>query len=155
MSQRDLEGKKAPLFTGIDQDGNRIALKDYIGKKVILYFYPHDMTPTCTVQACNLRDAYGLLSRKGIQVIGVSTDDPVQHRKFIAKNSLPFPLVADTDLKINKKYGVWQLKKFMGREFMGTVRTTFLINEKGVIEHIIHKPKSKIHSEEIMQLWDL
>ncbi|MBX9449121.1 MAG: thioredoxin-dependent thiol peroxidase [Taibaiella sp.] len=155
MSQRDLEGKKAPLFTGTDQDGNKITLKDYIGKKVILYFYPHDMTPTCTVQACNLRDAYVLLGRKGVQVIGVSTDDPAQHRKFIAKNSLPFPLIADTDLKINKKYGVWQLKKFMGREFMGTVRTTFLINEKGIIEHIIRKPKSKIHSEEIMQLWDL
>lgn len=155
MSLSSMEGKKAPLFTGVDQDGNKWSLKDHLGQRIILYFYPRDMTPTCTVQACNLRDAYGWFQKKDVLVVGVSTDDAAKHQRFIAKNDLPFPLIADTDYKINEKYGVWQLKKFMGKEYMGTVRTTFLINEKGIIEHVINKPKSKIHAEEIKELWNL
>ena len=147
------QGDKAPDFKGIDQDGNKISLKDFKGKKVVLYFYPRDMTPTCTVQACNLRDHFGSLQNEGITVVGVSTDDEKKHQRFIAKNELPFPLIADVDHSIHEAYGVWQLKKFMGKEFMGTVRTTFLINESGKIEHIINKPKSKTHAEEILNLW--
>lgn len=150
-----MEGKKAPLFTGINQFGEKWSLKEHLGKKIILYFYPRDLTATCTIQACNLRDAYADFQKKGIAVIGVSTDEVKQHQKFIQKNNLPFTLIADTDHSIHEKYGVWQLKKFMGKEFMGTVRTTFLIDEKGIITHIIKKPKSKIHTQEINQYWNL
>lgn len=148
-------GKKAPAFSGKDQNGNTIRLKDFLGKKVILYFYPRDLTATCTVQACNLRDTFPHFNKKGVEVIGISTDDEATHQKFIARNNLPFTLVADVDQKIHLKYGVWRLKKFMGREFMGTIRTTFLINEQGYIDHIITKPKSKEHAEEIKKLWGL
>lgn len=147
------QGEKAPEFKGIDQDGKGISLKDFKGKKIVLYFYPRDMTPTCTVQACNLRDHFGVLKEQDMVVIGVSTDEEKKHQRFIEKNNLPFPLIADVDHQIQEAYGVWQLKKFMGKEFMGTVRTTFLINEKGVIDHIINKPKSKTHAEEILALW--
>ncbi|MDB5232651.1 MAG: peroxiredoxin [Chitinophagaceae bacterium] len=147
------EGNKAPAFSGVDQNGNNISLSDFKGRKVVLYFYPHDDTPTCTTQACNLRDNYGALAKQGYAVVGVSEDSVKSHKKFEKKYSLPFPLVADEERMIINKYGVWQLKKFMGREFMGTIRTTFLINEKGVIEHIIDKPKSKNHTEEILALW--
>lgn len=148
-------GKKAPAFSGKDQNGAKISLKDFLGQKVILYFYPRDMTSTCTVQACNLRDAFPDFQKLDVAVIGISTDDEKSHLKFIDRNNLPFPLIADVDHTIHEKYGVWQLKKFMGREYMGTVRTTFLINEKGYIDHIIKKPKSKIHSEEIKELWGI
>lgn len=146
------EGTKAPVFKSIDQNGNAIALSDFKGKKVILYFYPHDNTPTCTLQACNLRDNYALLIKKGFQIIGISTDDVKSHKKFETKYSLPFPLVADTDNSIAEKYGVWGLKKFMGREFIGMHRTTFIIDESGKIQKIIEKPESKKHAEQIIAL---
>lgn len=147
------EGKKAPVFKGIDQNGEKIALTDFKGQKIVLYFYPHDNTPTCTDQACNLRDHYALLKQHGFQVIGVSSDDIKSHKKFETKYKLPFPLIADEKLKIHEQYGVWQLKKFMGREFMGTIRTTFLIDEKGKIKKIIRKPVSKKHAEEVLAAW--
>lgn len=148
------EGKKAPVFKGVDQNGEKISLADYKGQKVVLYFYPHDNTPTCTDQACNLRDNFSLLKKNGFQVIGVSSDDVKSHKKFETKFKLPFPLIADGNLKIHEQYGVWQLKKFMGREFMGTIRTTFLIDETGKLKKIIQKPVSKKHAEEVLAAWN-
>jgi len=148
------EGNKAPAFTGTNQDGNKISLKDFLGKKVILYFYPEDDTPTCTVQACNLRDNFGLLKKEGFTVLGVSPDEPKKHKKFENKYSLPFTLIADPTHSIIDKYGVWGQKKLYGREYMGLHRTTFLIDEKGVIRKIFLKPKSKQHSEEILKAWE-
>jgi peroxiredoxin Q/BCP len=147
------EGSKAPIFKALDQNGNAISLSDYKGKKVILYFYPHDDTPTCTIQACNLRDNYAMLLKKGYQVIGVSTDDVKSHKKFEKKFDLPFPLVADEDKKIVDKYNLWGEKKLMGRTYMGTTRTTFLIDETGKIVKIIDKPDSKNHTEEVLAAW--
>ncbi len=146
-------GTKAPAFKAPNQDGEMVALKDYKGKRIALYFYPHDNTPTCTTQACNLRDNISALKQAGITVIGVSTDDVKSHKKFEQKQQLPFPLLADTDQKIAEAYGVWGWKKFMGKTFMGTHRTTFLINEKGFIEHVIEKVKSKDHAAQILELW--
>ena len=146
-------GDKAPAFTATDQNGDKIALSDYKGKKVVLFFYPKDNTPTCTNEACNIRDNYAQLKKKGIAVLGVSIDDEKSHKKFEQKHQLPFTLVADPDKKIVEAYGVWGLKKFMGREFMGTHRTTFLINEKGIIEHIIEKMVSKDHTAQILDTW--
>ena len=148
-------GNKAPAFKGIDQNGNVIALSDFKGKKLILYFYPHDNTPTCTTQACNLRDNYATLINKGFQVIGLSTDDVKSHKKFETKFSLPFPLIADTNNSIAEKYGVWSLKKFMGREYIGMHRTTFIIDEAGKITHIIEKPDSKNHAQQILAILGL
>lgn len=153
MSTTLKQGSKAPDFKAKDQNGNTISLKDYRGKRVALYFYPHDNTPTCTTQACNIRDNFALLKKAGIVVIGVSIDTEKSHKKFEEKFQLPFALVADPDRKIVEAYGVWGLKKFMGREFDGTHRVTFLINEKGIIEHIIDKVKSKEHSAQILELW--
>ncbi len=147
------EGSKAPIFKGVDQNGKAISLADFKGKKVILYFYPKDDTPTCTVQACNLRDNYAALIKKGYHVIGVSTDNVKSHKKFEEKFSLPFPLVADEDKKIVDKYNLWGEKKFMGHTYMGTTRTTFLIDETGKIVKIIEKPESKNHTEEILAAW--
>lgn len=147
------EGSKAPIFKAVDQDGKPISLADYKGKKVILYFYPKDDTPTCTDQACNLRDNYSLLLKKGYQVIGVSTDSVKSHKKFEQKNKLPFPLVSDEDKKIVDKYNLWGEKKIMGHTYMGTTRTTFLIDETGKIVKIIEKPTSKNHTEEILAAW--
>jgi peroxiredoxin Q/BCP len=147
------EGDKAPAFTGKDQNGGRIALADYKGKKVVLYFYPEDDTPTCTIQACNLRDNYPLLKREGFSVIGVSPNDEKSHKKFEAKFGLPFPLVADPDHSIIDKYGVWGEKQLYGRKYIGLHRTTFLIDEKGVIRKIFLKPRSKQHAEEISRAW--
>lgn len=147
------EGSKAPIFKAIDQDGKAISLADYKGKKVILYFYPKDDTPTCTDQACNLRDNYALLQKKGYQVIGVSTDSVKSHKKFEQKFKLPFPLVSDEDKKIVDKYNLWGEKKIMGHTYMGTTRTTFLIDETGKIVKIIDKPTSKNHTEEILEAW--
>mgnify|MGYP000902040922 CR=1 FL=1 len=144
------EGQKAPAFSGKDQNGKKISLSDYKGQKVILYFYPQDSTPTCTVQACNLRDNYALLKKEGFVVIGVSPDDEASHKKFEAKNNLPFPLIADTQNAIIEKYGVWGEKQMYGRKYMGLHRTTFVINEKGIISKIFLKPKSKQHAEEII-----
>ncbi|WP_298740965.1 thioredoxin-dependent thiol peroxidase [uncultured Chitinophaga sp.] len=147
------EGDKAPAFKGVDQNGNKISLAGLKGKKVVLYFYPHDNTPTCTDQACNLRDNYQVLLQQGFTVIGVSTDGQKSHQKFAKKHELPFPLLPDEDLQIVSAYGVWGEKKFMGRIFDGTHRTTFLINEKGIIEKIIDKPHSKTHAQEILEIW--
>jgi thioredoxin-dependent peroxiredoxin len=147
------EGEKAPAFTGKDQDGNRIALTDYKGKKVVLYFYPQDDTPTCTVQACNLRDNYSLLKREGFSVIGVSPDDVKSHKKFETKFTLPFPLVADPEHTIIDKYGVWGEKQLYGRKYQGLHRTTFLIDGEGVVRKIFLKPRSKQHAEDIVKAW--
>ena len=147
------EGKKAPAFTGKDQNCKPVSLADYKGKKIVLYFYPEDDTPTCTVQACNLRDNFGLLKRNGFTVLGVSPDEEKKHKKFEAKYDLPFTLIADADHKIIDKYGVWGEKQLYGRTYMGLHRTTFLIDEKGIIRKIFLKPKSKQHTEEILNAW--
>jgi peroxiredoxin Q/BCP len=144
------EGDKAPAFSGNDQNGKKISLSDYKGKRLVLYFYPEDDTPTCTIQACNLRDNYSLLKLKGFEILGVSPDDMKKHKKFENKFNLPFTLLADTTHIILKKYGVWDLKKMFGHEYMGVLRTTFLIDEKGVIRKIFTKPKNKAHAEEII-----
>ena len=153
MSQKLSAGDKAPAFSGKDQNGAEISLKKSKGEKVALFFYPHDNTPSCTAQACNLRDNISALKAKGIVVIGISTDNIKSHKKFEQKFSLPFPLISDENLELVDLYGVWRLKKFMGREFMGTVRTTFLINEKGIIDHIIEKVKTKDHAAQILEFW--
>ena len=146
------EGDKAPQFTGIDQNGEMFKLSDLKGKKVVLYFYPQDDTPTCTVQACNLRDNYSMLINKGFEVIGVSPDEAPKHKKFEQKFNLPFRLIADPAHKIIDKYGVWGEKLLYGRKYMGLYRTTFLINEKGVIVNVFLRPKNKQHAEEIAAL---
>lgn len=145
------EGDKALAFKGKDQNGNTIQLKDFKGKKVVLYFYPEDNTPTCTVQACNLRDNYALLQQHGFTVIGISPDAAAKHKKFEAKFDLPFTLIADTEHAIIDAYGVWGEKQLYGRKYMGLHRTTFVINEKGIITKIFLKPKSKQHAEEIIE----
>ena len=147
------EGTKAPAFKGKDQNGKTVSLTDYKGKKIVLYFYPEDDTPTCTVQACNLRDNFGLLKKNGFIVLGVSPDEEKKHKKFEAKYDLPFTLIADADHTIIDKYGIWGEKQMYGRTYMGLHRTTFLIDEKGVIRKIFLKPKSKQHSEEILKAW--
>lgn len=147
-------GDKAPQFTATDQQGNKVSLKDFSGKKVVLYFYPKDNTPTCTVEACNLRDNYQELTAKGLTVLGVSPDDEASHQKFEKKYNLPFTLLADPDKKIINAYGVWGEKNFYGIKTMGLKRTTFLIDEKGVIIKIFERPKSKIHSTEILNALD-
>src|SRR5688572_8147400 len=145
-------GDKAPDFTGKDQDGKQITLSAYNGKKVILYFYPKDMTPGCTAEACNLRDNMGALSAEGYEVLGVSTDDQASHKEFQKTYNLPFPLIADTDKSINQKYGVWVEKERDGKKFMGTARVTFIIDEKGVITNIIDKVDTKEHAGQILKL---
>lgn len=149
------EGDKAPSFSSVDQDGKKVSLADFKGKKVVLYFYPEDDTPTCTIQACNLRDNYSLLKKEGFVVLGVSPDESPKHKKFETKYALPFTLVADPSHTIINKYGVWGQKKLYGREYMGLHRTTFLIDEKGVIRKIFLRPKNKQHAEEIVQAWKL
>jgi peroxiredoxin Q/BCP len=144
-------GQKAPAFTGIDQDGNKISLTDFKGQKIVLFFYPEDDTPTCTIQACNLRDNYGLLQKNGYKVIGISPDDVKSHQKFREKFNLPFTLIADPDHKIIDKYGVWGMKNLYGREYMGLHRTTFVVDEKGLISKIFLRPRNKAHAEEIIK----
>ena len=145
-------GDKAPDFWGTDQDGKEIKLSDYKGKKIALYFYPKDLTAGCTAQACNLRDNYHELIEKGYVIIGVSIQDEKSHKKFIEKNNLPFPIIADTNLKLVKEFGVYGEKKMYGRTYMGTFRTTFIINEDGVIERIIgpKQIKTKDHAAQIL-----
>jgi len=145
------EGLKAPTFTGLDQDNNKISLSDFKGKKLVLFFYPEDDTPTCTEQACNLRDNYTMLKQNGFEVVGVSPDAGSKHQKFQAKYQLPFTLIADPEMKIINKYGVWGEKNMYGRKYMGIIRNTFLINEKGKIQAIIRKPKVRNHAEEIIR----
>jgi peroxiredoxin Q/BCP len=147
------EGQKAPAFKGLDQNGKQISLADLKGKKIVLYFYPEDDTPTCTDQACNLRDNYALLKKEGLTVIGVSPDEVKKHKKFEDKFGLPFTLIADPKHVIIDKYGVWGEKQLWGRNYMGLHRTTFLIDEKGIIRKIFLKPRSKKHSEEILNAW--
>ena len=146
-------GSTAPAFTTIDQDGNKVSLKDFKGQKVALYFYPQDSTPTCTVEACNLRDNFSVLKEKGIAILGVSPDDAKSHKKFETKHSLTFPLLVDADKKIIEAYGVWAQKKMFGVTYMGVLRITFLINEKGKIAHVIEKVKSKEHAQQIIEVW--
>lgn len=145
---------KAPKFTAVDQDGNKISSKDFDGKKYAVYFYPKDNTPACINQACNLRDNYELLAQHGISIVGVSMDNEKSHQKFIAKNELPFPLIPDTDKKIIEAFGVWGPKKFMGREYDGIHRTTFVMDEKGIIRGIIAKPRTKDHAAEILSVFE-
>ena len=146
------EGAKAPQFKGVDQLGNTVSIADFKGKKLVLYFYPKDDTPGCTAQACNLRDNYKALLKKGLQVLGVSVDSVKSHEKFIEKYDLPFSLIADEDKKIVDKYNLWGQKKFMGRTYMGTTRTTFLIDEAGMVRFIIEKPDTKDHTKEILAI---
>jgi peroxiredoxin Q/BCP len=146
-----VDGDKAPDFKTKDQNGNTVSLKDFRGKKVVLYFYPEDDTPTCTIEACNLRDNYTELKKAGLVVLGVSPDDKTKHKKFEEKYNLPFTLLEDPDKNIIDKYGVWGEKNMYGRKYMGLFRTTFLIDEQGTIVKVFKKPKSKIHSEEILK----
>ncbi len=144
------EGTQAPDFKGKDQDGNPVSLSELRGNKVVLYFYPKDDTPGCTKEACNLRDNYDKLKEAGYEVVGVSVDDENSHQKFIDKYDLPFTLIADTDQEIVEKYGVWEKQKMMGKEFMGTTRKTFVIDEEGKIEQVIDDVNTEAHTEQIL-----
>ena len=143
-------GDAAPDFSVNDQDGNSVKLSDFKGKKVVLYFYPKDDTPGCTAEACNLRDNYEVLQKQGYEVLGVSKDNEKSHTKFITKYELPFTLLADTELDIHEKYGTWVEKSMYGRKYMGTARTTFVIDEEGKIAEIIEKVKTKDHTAQIL-----
>ncbi|HEY0653447.1 MAG TPA: thioredoxin-dependent thiol peroxidase [Chryseosolibacter sp.] len=144
-------GDKAPDFTVNDQDGKPVRLSDLRGKKVVLYFYPKDMTPGCTAESCNLRDNYSLMQKQGFEVLGVSTDNEKSHRKFIEKEKLPFRLLADTDRTMHNAYGTWVEKSMYGRNYMGTARVTFVIDEKGIIEEVIGKVDTKNHAAQILK----
>jgi peroxiredoxin Q/BCP len=144
-------GQKAPEFEAKIENGESIKLSDYLGKKVVLYFYPKDATPGCTAQACNLRDNYETLQKAGFVVLGISSDAEKSHVKFIEKQSLPFSLIADTDLKIHEAYGTWVEKSMYGRKYMGTARTTFVIDETGNIAEIIEKVNTKEHTAQILK----
>ncbi len=145
-------GSKAPEILGRDQNREEIRLSDYKGKKLILYFYPKDSTSGCTTEACNLRDNYSELRREGYEVVGVSVDDAKSHNKFIEKNELPFPLIADTDKTLVEQFGVWGEKSMYGRKYFGTFRTTFIINEEGIVERILLPKQIKVkeHAEQIL-----
>ncbi len=145
------EGVKAPNFSGIDQNGNGVKLADFSGKTLIVYFYPKDNTPGCTMQACNLRDNYKLLLDKGFAILGVSADTEKKHQNFIEKYDLPFPLIADTEKVMIKQFGCWGLKKFMGREYDGIFRKTFIIDKEGTIIRIFEKVKTKHHTQQILE----
>jgi peroxiredoxin Q/BCP len=145
-------GKKAPPFSALTDAGKRIALKDFKGKKVVLYFYPRDLTPGCTTEACDFRDHHVQLKKRGVVVIGVSRDEVATHEKFRDKHELNFPLVADTDGEICEKYGVWQEKSLYGKKFMGIVRSTFVIDEDGRIAHVFPKVRVKGHVAELLEL---
>jgi thioredoxin-dependent peroxiredoxin len=144
-------GNPAPAFESKDQNGNIIKLSDFLGRKVVLYFYPKDNTPGCTAQACNLRDNYDALQKAGYIVIGVSSDSEKSHLKFIEKQNLPFPLIADEDLKVHEAYGTWVEKSMYGRKYMGTARTTFVIDENGILAEIIEKVDTKNHTNQILK----
>ena len=143
-------GDAAPSFSSVNQDGVKLSLSDYSGSKLVIYFYPRDMTPGCTTQACNLTENFEYLTSKGIKVVGVSPDSEAKHLKFIDKYNIAFDLLADEDKSVHEAFGVWGEKKFMGKIYDGTHRTTFLIDEKGVIVEIISKPKVKEHSAEVL-----
>lgn len=145
-------GDKAPEILGVDENGKETRLSQFKGKKLVLYFYPKDMTSGCTDQACNLRDNYAELKKQGYAVVGVSINDEKSHRKFIEKNELPFPLIADTDKRLVEKFGVWGEKSMYGRKYFGIFRTTFIINEEGVIERILTPKEIKVkeHAAQIL-----
>ncbi len=143
-------GDNAPEFKGVDQNGNAIQLSDFTAKKLILFFYPKDNTPGCTAEACDLRDNYDKWLEMGYHIIGVSPDSEASHQKFISKHNLPFPLIADQEKHIIKAFGAWGLKKLYGREYEGLLRTTFVINESGIIEQVFTKVKTKDHSNQIL-----
>jgi peroxiredoxin Q/BCP len=143
-------GDKAPQFEVQDQSGSTVKLSDFEGRKLVLFFYPKDNTPTCTVEACNLRDNYQTFLDQGYEILGISSDDAKSHQKFIDKHSLPYPLLADTDKTMHEAYGTWVEKSMYGRKYMGTARKTFVINEEGVIENIIEKVKAKEHTNQIL-----
>jgi thioredoxin-dependent peroxiredoxin len=151
MATHLTEGDKAPIFKGNDQNGKLVSLGDYKGKKVVLFFYPEDDTPTCTIQACNLRDNFALLKKNGLVVLGISPDEEKKHKKFEVKYNLPFTLIADPKHAIIDQYGVWGEKQLYGRNYMGLHRTTFLLDEKGIIRKIFLRPKNKQHAEEILK----
>ena len=146
-------GDKAPEILGRDQNGNEIKLSDFAGRKLVLYFYPKDSTSGCTAEACSLRDNYSELRRQGYEVVGVSIQDEKSHQKFIEKNQLPFNLIADTDMTLVQQMGVWGEKSMYGRKYFGTMRTTFIINEEGIIERVFlpKEIKTKIHAEQILK----
>jgi peroxiredoxin Q/BCP len=148
-------GDLAPIFSAKDQDGNTIDSSKFNGKKWVIYFYPKDQTPGCIAQACSIRDNYSLLLKEGISIIGVSADNQKSHLNFIEKQQIPFPLIADEDKKVIEAFGVWGEKKFMGKIYDGIHRTTFLINEEGIIVGIIDKPNTKAHAEEILELFKI
>ena len=143
-------GSKAPDFKTKDQDGNPVTLSDFKGKKVVLYFYPKDMTPGCTAEACSLRDNYKALQKAGYEVLGISTDNEKLHKKFIEKEKLPFRLLADEDKSVHAKFGTWVEKSMYGRKYMGTARVTFIINENGIISEVIEKVDTKNHADQIL-----
>ena len=144
-------GDTAPEINSVNQNGETISLSQFKGKKIVLYFYPKDMTPGCTAQSCNLSENYVKLQKNGFEVLGVSCDSVERHQKFIEKYSLPFNLISDEEKKVVNDYGVWGLKKFMGKEYMGINRTTFIINESGIIDEIITKVNTKDHSTQILK----
>lgn len=146
-------GDKAPVVVALDERGMTIRLSDYLGKKVVLFFYPKDNTAGCTAESCNLRDNYAALQRKGFEVIGVSADTEKKHQNFIKKYDLPFRLIADVDKKVINSFGVWGKKKFMGVEYEGIKRTTFVIDESGKIERIFDKVVTKSHTEQILETY--
>jgi peroxiredoxin Q/BCP len=148
------EGMKAPGFEGIDQNGKTVKLSDFAGKKVVLYFYPKDNTPGCTAEACNLRDNWDSFLKKGFIVLGVSPDSEKSHKGFAEKYTLPFPIIADSSKKILNDYGVWGEKKMYGKSYMGVIRTTFIIDEKGIIEKIIAKVDTAGHTKQIFDLYN-
>ena len=143
-------GDKAPNFEALDQSGNIVKLSDYEGKKLVLFFYPKASTPGCTMEACNLRDNYQTFLAQGYAILGVSADSAKRQQNFIDKNKLPFPLLADEDKKVISAFGVWGPKKFMGRDYDGIHRVTFVINEKGILDEVITKVKTKQHTEQIL-----
>jgi peroxiredoxin Q/BCP len=144
-------GNHVPTLEVKNQNGNAVKLSDFLGKKIVLYFYPQDNTPTCTVEACNLRDNYEALQKQGYVVLGVSPDSEAKHQKFIEKQKLPFDLLADTDLKLCQAFGVWAEKKTFGKTYMGVLRTTFVIDETGKIIEVIEKVESKNHAQQILK----
>ncbi len=147
-------GDKAPDFVALNEFGQSTSLSEFLGKKVILYFYPKDMTPGCTAESCNLGENYNLLQEKGFIVLGVSPDSSKSHQKFIDKYNLPFSLIADEDKAVIKAFGVWGPKKFMGREYDGVHRTTFVVDEDGVIEKVFLKVKTKDHTKQILESYN-
>jgi peroxiredoxin Q/BCP len=146
-------GVNAPNIEGKNQEGKAIKTTDFQGKKLVIFFYPKDSTPGCTAEACSLRDNFSSLKQKGFVLLGVSADSAKRHQNFIAKNELPFDLIVDEEKEWINAFGVWGPKKFMGKEFDGIHRTTFIINEKGIIEHVIKKVKTKAHAEQILELY--